>query len=352
MGIIGDKLKEKIENNNNIRYSDTIAEITYYDNTKNTASIRFTNPNNGTIMIADNVAVKINVGGLSQAALTIGQKCWISFIGGNLLCPIITNTYDDRYYDNIYSKKTNSDQGAYIVNSNINDININSIEVQPMIDDYFNDSISTKYSLITKDYTNTEAIQEVRNMIMTINKYKPSEDGITNIKNNSTVKFKDNGDVDIFISNNTGIRIANKKIYFYSEELNFNGIDLMELVKANNQTTVNNNINNINNNESNEISFITEKDAISIIRIETIIGITNTTELEELIELLIQVNGTNSKLTDLKKDIEEYKTLKEQYLNYKINASDIQKTYNRIKYLSELFDTELKEASKIVIEGV
>lgn len=208
MGIIGDKLQQKIENNNNIRYSDTVAEITEYDNIKNTASVKFSNPNNGSIMTADNIAVKINMGGLSQAALKIGQKCWISFIGNNLLCPVITNLCDDQYYDNIYSKKTNSDQGAYIVDSNINNIDIDSIKVTPMTDDYFNDSVSSRYSLITKDYTDTEAIQEVRKIIMEIDKYKTSEDGITNIKNNSTVKFKDNGDIDIFVNNNTGIRIS------------------------------------------------------------------------------------------------------------------------------------------------
>lgn len=208
MGIIGDKLQQKIENNNNIRYSDTVAEITDYDNIKNTASVKFANPNNGSIMTADNIAVKINMGGLSQAALKIGQKCWISFIGNNLLCPVITNLCDDQYYDNIYSKKTNSDQGAYIVDSNINNIDIDSIKVTPMTDDYFNDSVSSRYSLITKDYTDTEAIQEVRKIIMEIDKYKTSEDGITNIKNNSTIKFKDNGDIDIFVNNNTGIRIS------------------------------------------------------------------------------------------------------------------------------------------------
>lgn len=208
MGIIGNKLQQKIENNNNIRYSDTVAEITEYDNIKNTASVKFANPNNGSIMTADNIAVKINMGGLSQAALKIGQKCWISFIGNNLLCPVITNLCDDQYYDNIYSKKTNSDQGAYIVDSNINNIDINSIKITPMTDDYFNDSVSSRYSLITKDYTDTEAIQEVRKIIMEIDKYKTSEDGITNIKNNSTIKFKDNGDIDIFVNNNTGIRIS------------------------------------------------------------------------------------------------------------------------------------------------
>ena len=217
MGIIGDKLQQKIDNNNNIRYSDTIAEITYYDNTRNVASIRFANPNNGSIMTASNVSVKINMGGLSNAALEIGQKCLISFIGNNLLCPVITNICDDLYYDNIYSRKTNSDQGAYIVDSNINLLDVNSIKISPMTDDYFNDTTSTKYTSFSKDYTSTEAIIEIRKMLMEINKYKSSEDGITNMKNNSTIKFKDNGDIDIFVDNNTGIRISpnSKSIELY-----------------------------------------------------------------------------------------------------------------------------------------
>ena len=230
MGIIGNKVQKKIDDNNNIRYSDTIAEITYYDNIKNTASIRFANPNNGSVMTADNIAVKVNMGGLSQAALKVGQKCWVSFIGNNLLCPVITNLCDDQYYDNIYSRKTNSDQGAYIVNSNINNIDIDSIEVSPMTDDYFNEAVFDKYSLITKDYTDTEAIQEVRKTIMEIDKYKTSEDGITNIKNNSTVKFKDNGDIDIFVNNNTGIRISpnSKSIEVYGS-FKINGKEVGDL---------------------------------------------------------------------------------------------------------------------------
>ena len=230
MGIIGDKLQQKIDNNNNIRYGDTVAEITYYDNIKNTASIRFANPNNGSVMTADNIAVKVNMGGLSQAALKVGQKCWVSFIGNNLLCPVITNLCDDQYYDNIYSRKTNSDQGAYIVNSNINNINIDSIEVSPMTDDYFNEAVFDKYCLITKDYTDTEAIQEVRKMIIEIDKYKTTEDGITNIKNNSTIKFKDNGDIDIFVNNNTGIRISpnSKSIEVYGS-FKINGKEVGDL---------------------------------------------------------------------------------------------------------------------------
>ena len=70
---------------------------------------------------------------------------------------------------------------------------------------------------LTMKKKDTKAIQEVRKTIMEIDKYKSSEDGITNIKNNSTLKFKDNGDIDIFVNNNTGIRISpnSKSIEIY-----------------------------------------------------------------------------------------------------------------------------------------
>jgi len=217
MGVIRDRLQQIIKNNNNIHYGDTVGEITYYDNVKNTASVKFANPNNGEIMTADNVTFKTNWGGLTQATPVVGQKCWISFITNSVLCPIITNLYDDLYYNNVYSKKTNSDQGAYIIDSNINDLDIESIQITPMVNDYFNDSIMDKYSTPIGDYVNTDAMLTVRKMLMEIDKYKASEDGITNIKNNSTVKFKDNGDIDIFVDNNTGIRISpnSKSIELY-----------------------------------------------------------------------------------------------------------------------------------------
>ena len=59
----------------------------------------------------------------------------------------------------------------------------------------------------------------------TINKYTVTEQGITNLETKSTIKFKDNGDIDIFVNNNTGIRIdANTQtINIYGLNILFNG---------------------------------------------------------------------------------------------------------------------------------
>ena len=349
MGIIGDKLQQKIETNNNIRYSDTIAEITYYDIIRNIASIRFTNPNSGSIMTANNIPVKINGGGLTQAALQIGQKCWITFIGNSLLCPVITNLCDDLYYDNIYSKKTNSDQGAYLIDSNINNIDIESIEVIPMTNDYFNNSIIDKYSL-TKDYTNTEAFKEARNMLMQIDKYKASEDGITNIKSNSTVKFKDNGDIDIFVSNNVGIRISDSqhKISLYGIGIDINGIELNEEILKSLSNISNNNIQN-NDNENTNNNNINISDIIALDTIkENIKAIDiDITEIEKIIELIIQITGNPVKFEPLKNKIEEYKEYKNTLSALK-TSDEIKNFNNNILEYKYYFNEELNSAQGIL----
>lgn len=221
MGIIADKLQRVVDNTNISKYGDTIAEITSYDKIKNTASIRFTNPNGGALLTANNITVKISNGGLSQASPAIGQKCLISFLNNNLLAPVITSFSEDEYFTKVYSKKNNADQGAYIVDDYINDVDIN-INISPMINDYINTSQSSQYCYISKDYTNVDAAVETRKSLMEIDKYKDSEDGITNINTKSTVKFKDNGDIDIFVNNNTGIRINpnTKNISFFGKTMN------------------------------------------------------------------------------------------------------------------------------------
>lgn len=227
MGIISDKLDQKIRGNDVTKYGDTIAIVTGYDNIKNTASIKFTNPNGGSVLTATNISMETVGGGLSQSAPTIGQKCWITFLGSNLLSPVISSFFDDEYYDNVYSKKSTADQGAYLISSFINDIDTDSIIVKAMIEDYEDSEASKQKYTAAKEYVNTDSTVIIRKLLMEIDKYKSSEDGITNTLTNSTVKFKDNGEIDVFVSNNTGIRINpnTKNISFFGKTLNTTVID-------------------------------------------------------------------------------------------------------------------------------
>ena len=61
-----------------------------------------------------------------------------------------------------------------------------------------------------------------------MDKYTAEESGMTNLDTKSTVKLRENGDIDIFVSHNVGIRISNTdhKIYMYGLGLYLNNKEL------------------------------------------------------------------------------------------------------------------------------
>lgn len=226
MGLIADKLNEKIAANESQKYGDTIGMITSYNNLTNTASIIFKNPNGGGSLTADNVILKISEGGMSSAGPQNRQKCFISFLGNNLLTPVITGLCNDEYYETVYSQKSNSDEGAFIVDQIINSVDITKA-TSPMIADWI-DSQNTdleKYNCNTpRNYKEIDVAEKVMYDLAQVDKYKRTEDGITNISTKATVKCKSNGDIDIFVSNNTGIRINpdTKSIAFFGMNMTAN----------------------------------------------------------------------------------------------------------------------------------
>lgn len=222
MGIIADKLNDKISYSNLEKYNDTIGMIMSYDHFRNVASIVFNNPNGGGVLTADNVPLKMPKGGAVPSAPQNRQKCIISFFGSNLLSPVITDLYNDEYYETVYSKKTSADEGAFIIDQYINTIKAPS-KIVPMINDWVETSNTDpeKYTSNMFDYTNVDVTELMMYELAQVDKYKNTEDGITNTKTNATIKCKDNGDIDIFVSNNTGIRINpdNKTINFFSKSM-------------------------------------------------------------------------------------------------------------------------------------
>ena len=82
-----------------------------------------------------------------------------------------------------------------------------------------------KYNGHVDDFISKDLELDMFEILDTINKYTVTEQGITNLETKSTIKFKDNGDIDIFVNNNTGIRIdANTQtINIYGLNILFNG---------------------------------------------------------------------------------------------------------------------------------
>ena len=210
MGIIKDKLYEQIEQHEQLKTKMTTAVILSYDHHSNTATIAFNDPTTGGLITANNVKVQLSGGGLSSSAPLVNQKCWILFMNNSLLTPIIVSLFSEKYFNEVYAKKTTTYQGGYVVDAKISSVDT-TIPTTPMVDDWLdptNTDVEKYCSINLSDYINTDIDQLVYYLLTELNKYKEQEDGITNLKTNSTVKTKDNGDIDIFVDGNVGLRIC------------------------------------------------------------------------------------------------------------------------------------------------
>ena len=215
MGIIKNKLNEQIQANNLRTYSDTTGIILDYDTITNRAKIKFYSPIGEGVMVRENVPISSQSGGFTQCGIHIGMQCNISFYNNNIYSPVITGINNSFYND-----KTCSDQGACLVNENIKSIQ-KPKEIIPMSSQWLdeNNQNESKYNNDLGMYQNIDVTTETMDMLIKLDKYTDTEQGITNLETKSTVKLRENGDIDIFVSNNIGIRISesNKKIYIYGD---------------------------------------------------------------------------------------------------------------------------------------
>lgn len=228
MGIIKDTLNKQIQNNNLLQFNDTTATIIEYNMIFNTAKIRYNNPNGEGVLYRDNVRIANALGGVTGAGIYAGQTCTITFIKNNIYNPVITGLNT-----NNYSSKTCSDQGAYIVDSNI--LSYTKPNITPMIESWIEEdnTNANKYNNDLGNYKDINSSKNIHKILNTLDKYTETEQGITSLKTKSTIKFKDNGDIDIFVANNIGIRISpsDKSINICGTiKVNGQNIDLSKII--------------------------------------------------------------------------------------------------------------------------
>lgn len=334
MGIIKDTLNKQIQENNAQQFNDATATIIEYHYTSNTAKIRYLNPNGEGILYRDNVPIANTLGGLTGAGFHPGQSCSITFINNNIYSPLITGMIGSNY-----SNKTNGDQGAYLIDTSI--LHQDKPVIIPMIESWIDSTNNNpaKYKNDLGDYTNIDVTKYVHELLNALNKYKPSEQGMTNLDTKSTVKLKENGDIDIFVSNNIGIRICpcNKTIEFYGLDFWFNGVSLKDfMIKE------------------------PEKDSINIgdiMKINSIIDLfkkidDQVEELKLCIEYTSKTTGDDIRFLALQSKIKGYLTFKQDYYDdvnqNTLTPEDLNNVYNTLVSISEDFDKELFEARGIL----
>lgn len=233
MGIIKNTLNKQIEQNNLKQYNDTTAIILDFDKLTNSATIRYPNPYGEGYLYRSNVKVSNSLGGVTGDAIKPGIQCSITFLANNMYAPVITGVLT-----NNYTLKTNTDQGAFLVDREILDT-VTPTNVNPMINQWLDDSENNyKYSTEYNDFTATDISRCVYNILNELDKYSDDEQGITNLKTKSTVKLKDNGDIDIFVSNSIGVRISKStgKIFLYGLGLYLNDEEICYNIQKQEET--------------------------------------------------------------------------------------------------------------------
>lgn len=337
MGIIGNSIQKQIDKSNTQQYFQSVGTVLDYDLATNTAEIRFSNPNGEGSLTRKNVRLSSTLGGNTNSGLYPGCKCLIHFINGNIWNPIITGVID-----NFYDSKTCSDQGSCLVNPEIKQIEFpeNFVAMSEDWTDY-NNQDESKYINDFGDYSSQDITEQAHEMINELDKYSATEQGMTNLKTKSTIKLCDNGDIDMFVANNIGIRISKKnhRIYFYGWDINLNGeYDLLEIIEQYKCKC-----------EEKNKDGIDIKNLMTIIKLNDIIKNIDycVEELEKCIALSIYMNGNSGKFVQIRSQIESFKRLRKDFYD-NATTSNYQSYYDKfIKYV-DIFEKELNDAAGIL----
>ena len=221
MSLIKNSLKDQIDDYNRLQFTSTTGTIIEYDRTSELCKIKYLNPNGEGYIYKGNVHINHSAGGLSSGSFHVGQTCSISFINNNVYNPVV-----DGVVDNYYPERKCTDQGAYLADDEVFKVGTPEHIIAMNLDwiDNANKNLS-KYENSSARYTNVDINQIALDLITTLDKYDDDEVGLTNLKNKSTIKLRDNGDIDIFTTNNTGIRICeNGNIKIYGNDIEFTNL--------------------------------------------------------------------------------------------------------------------------------
>lgn len=214
MGIIKNTLQKQIDNKSFQQYYSDVGTIIDYSPITNTATVTYKDPNGEGIYTRRNVPVADTMGGICGYSFRNGDQCMLEFRNGSVRFPVITGVTKS-----FYENRKNTNQGACIVDESINDIVIPE-DISPMCYDWIDED---NYNIAKYDDESTNYIYSrdeestFYEIIQSANNYSDKEQGITHIDNHSTVKIKENGDIEMFVDNNIGLRISKKmqKIYIY-----------------------------------------------------------------------------------------------------------------------------------------
>ena len=216
MGAIKNAINKHIDENNFQTYKGTTGRIEEFNSSTNTATVSFTNESG--LFTIQEVPISNMLGGVCGFyGIRAGLDCMLEFRNGNVYSPVITGVYE-----NFDSEKDMSDQGSLIIDSDILDLE-EPQDIKPMAYDWIDKDNEHKDKYINEysEFIDCDIDKLSYDIIHNITHFKDNEQGLINMFTKSGIKLKDNGDIDIFVDNNSGIRISakNKTVTVYGLEI-------------------------------------------------------------------------------------------------------------------------------------
>lgn len=336
MGQIKNALQKQIDSNARQKFFSTSGVIIDYDKLYNRATVRYLNPNGEGYVVRRNVPISSTLGGLSNGGVMPSQECTLSFVNGNMYSPIIIGITTSNY-----NAKESSDQGAFLIDESVRSVS-KPKEISPMGKDwidYDNQNI-TKYQNDLVDYQNLDIHNSSFDTLMNLSHFSDTEQGMTHLETHSNMKMKDNGDIEIFVADNVGIRIskAMKKIYLYGFDVNINGeINLLEILNK----CRNCEFDGYHDKEAKEIKTLQEAINEYMDYIEGDIE-----ELKRCVAYTKEITGDTDYFKSLDDMIERFESLRKHYNQgrYSDSSDNLNFVKNELVKLYEYFEQELVAA--------
>ena len=182
------------------KFTNATGQVVSYNKTHNIADVYIPSIIDGNGLSLKDVAVQIAGVGLHQSSLKRGDSVYIQFNNGSIFQPKILGKSDELYATHTRKEETHLRKGDLVVSQEKEDGEITSSSSTWL--DTENEDVF-KY----ESYRNVSGINNVSNKIAKKGHFNDQEVGLYNPVSSSVVKIKDDGEIDIFISTNIGIKI-------------------------------------------------------------------------------------------------------------------------------------------------
>lgn len=206
-------IEKVIEPNSRMKLSNAKAQVLNYDHINNLADVCLEIASIGGKQIIKNVPIQISANGIHQSSLQEGDYVYIQFNNNSIFQPKIIGKADELYATHTRKNERHLKQGCLQVTQDF----INE-EITPSTDKWIepNNINKTKYL----KYKDGNPLNDMAQKINSQGYFQDKEVGMYNPASSSIMKIKDNGNIDLFIDTNIGIRInaENKTIEFLGNQ--------------------------------------------------------------------------------------------------------------------------------------